>query len=192
VHVEAVGEIQTGQHRVAEIERQAAAIPSFHGHPGRADTDDAGERRVVKPARLVVCCPADAIALAQLEILLFRQLEPFALLGRRQLLRIEADLAAAIGEFDLAIGMHFENIVAARRQADVPCSAAADLQRMAGPVGRGIAQLLARHIDAFVNREVDGRSLDRALGHQSILDALIDDGAGGATGREQRGFIALG
>lgn len=61
-------------------------------------------------ARLVIGCPADAIALAKSDCLLFGKLKPITCLLRRELSGIEEDALPALAEVDLAIGMNLGHV----------------------------------------------------------------------------------
>src|SRR3546814_5639455 len=93
VHVWAVGEVEPGEHRIAQSKREATTVGGLDRDAGGIDADHARERRIEQSALLVVGGPADAIAFAQVQILLLGKLKPVALLGRRQPLRVETDFA---------------------------------------------------------------------------------------------------
>lgn len=123
----------------------------------------------MQAALLVVGRPADAVPFAQLKVLLFRKLQAIALLGRRQLLGIEAYPAPTVRQFDLPVGVDLEDVVASRLDPDVLRAAAADLERLALTVGRGIAQLLARGVDPLKDSEMDRLALDAPFRDQADL-----------------------
>src|SRR3546814_14841129 len=70
--------------------------------------------------------------------------------------------------------MHLQHIVASTSNADIPGAAPADVERLANPIGRGVAQLFERRIDPFVDGELDVLPLHAALSDQPVLNALID------------------
>src|SRR3546814_12507615 len=82
-------------------------------------------------------------------------------------------------------------IVASTSNADIPGAAPADVERLANPIGRGVAQLFARRIDPFVDGELDVLPLHAALSDQPVLNALIDHRARVAARRKDGGRVAL-
>ena len=67
----------------------------------------------------------------------------------------------------------------------------AHLERLPGLIGRGVAQLLARRVDALIDGEVDALPAHAALACETVLNALVDDRARGSARGEHGGRLPL-
>src|SRR3546814_3526258 len=169
VHVETIGKVEPRQHRIALREPQLLPIRHLHYVRAALDLRDSGQGRIEQAARLVVGGPADAIAFPQRERLLLGELQAVALFGRGQFERIEAYPSSPIGELDLAAANYPVDVVAPRRDANIPRTAGAHFKGLAGAVGRDMSQLLAGRVNPLINGDLTSLALHAPFGDQTVL-----------------------
>ena len=191
VHVERIGEVEPRQHRIARRQRDDILVGELDGDVTVLGAQHAGERGIEHAARLVIGGPADALALMQGDVGFGGELQPLDGDARIDLGGLEAVAPAIALDLDLAIGKGAGDLEGAAPQRHFG-NVARHMQRLAFLVGMGVAQLLARGIDALIDADRLAAAGQHPFLAQARLDVGVDRLAGDAARSEDGGHLSLG